>query len=85
MSIANNEAVIQSHTLSARSNASSWSWVTMMVVTPTLRTISFSPARSVFRTTASRAPKGSSSSRSLGVCVCVYVEVFVCVSAKCDV
>mmetsp|Transcript_13941 Transcript_13941/g.30131 ORF Transcript_13941/g.30131 Transcript_13941/m.30131 type:complete len:94 (-) Transcript_13941:986-1267(-) len=54
-------------TLSARSNASSWSCVTMMVVTPTLRTISLSPARSVLRTTASRAPKGSSSSSSLGL------------------
>mmetsp|Transcript_14743 Transcript_14743/g.36774 ORF Transcript_14743/g.36774 Transcript_14743/m.36774 type:complete len:155 (+) Transcript_14743:880-1344(+) len=54
-------------TLSARSNASSWSCVTMMVVTPTLRTISRSPARSDLRTTASSAPNGSSSSSSLGL------------------
>mmetsp|Transcript_21004 Transcript_21004/g.35839 ORF Transcript_21004/g.35839 Transcript_21004/m.35839 type:complete len:174 (-) Transcript_21004:676-1197(-) len=54
-------------TLSAKSKASSWSCVTIMVVTPTLRTISLSPARRDLRTTASNAPKGSSSNSNFGL------------------
>ena len=51
---------------SATSSASSWSWVTKMVVTWTSSCRRRSQSRSSLRTLASRAPNGSSSSRTLG-------------------
>ena len=51
---------------SARSKASSWSWVTRMVAIPSLRWIDFRLRRSSTRILASRAPSGSSSSSTSG-------------------
>ncbi len=53
-------------TRSASSSASSWSWVTKMVVTPVASWIRRSSRRRDLRTAASSAPNGSSSSSTLG-------------------